>query len=36
MVPFGRYLIFYTVSPESIRVERVLHNARNISGLLNT
>jgi toxin ParE1/3/4 len=36
MVPFGRYLIFYTVSPESIRVERVLHSARNISGLFNT
>jgi toxin ParE1/3/4 len=33
MVPFGRYLIFYTINPESIRVERVLHSARNISGL---
>ncbi|MHB9073683.1 MAG: type II toxin-antitoxin system RelE/ParE family toxin [Desulfobaccales bacterium] len=33
LVPFGRYLIFYTVRPESIRVERVLHSARNISGL---
>jgi toxin ParE1/3/4 len=30
MAPFGHYLIFYTVSAESIRIERVLHGARNI------
>jgi toxin ParE1/3/4 len=30
MVPFGHYLIFYTVSDESIRIERILHGARNI------
>ncbi|MDP2786841.1 MAG: type II toxin-antitoxin system RelE/ParE family toxin [Pseudomonadota bacterium] len=33
MLPFGRYLIFYTVSDNSIRVERVLHSARNLSDL---
>jgi len=30
MVPFGHYLIFYTADAESIRIERVLHGARNI------
>jgi toxin ParE1/3/4 len=30
MAPFGHYLIFYTVSAESIRIESVLHGARNI------
>ena len=30
MAPFGRYLIFYTVGAENIRIERVLHGARNI------
>ena len=30
MVPFGNYLIFYTVGPEEIRVERIIHGARNI------
>jgi toxin ParE1/3/4 len=29
MMPFGHYLIFYTVAAESIRIERVLHGARN-------
>ncbi len=33
MAPFGHYLIFYTVGIESIRIERVLHGARNISVL---
>jgi toxin ParE1/3/4 len=30
MMPFGHYLIFYTVNSENIRIERVLHGARNI------
>ena len=30
MVSFGHYLIFYTVGAESIRIERILHGARNI------
>lgn len=34
MVPFGRYLIFYTVHPKTIRVERILHSARNLIDLL--
>jgi len=33
MMPFGHYLIFYTANVESIRVERVLHGARNIPTL---
>jgi toxin ParE1/3/4 len=33
MVPFGRYLIFYGVYSESIRIERILHGARNIPEL---
>lgn len=33
MASFGRYLIFYTVDAESVRVERVLHGARNIPAL---
>ncbi|MGA2402896.1 MAG: type II toxin-antitoxin system RelE/ParE family toxin [Syntrophobacteraceae bacterium] len=36
MVPFGRYLIFCTVDAESIRIERVLHGARNIPALFDT
>ena len=32
IVPFGRYLIFYTVHEDSdeVRIERVLHSAREI------
>jgi len=30
VVPFGHYLIFYTADAESVRIERVLHGARNI------
>ncbi len=30
MVPFRRYVISYTCDAESIRIERVLHGARNI------
>ena len=33
MEPFGRYLIFYTVGAENIRVERILYGARNIPAL---
>lgn len=33
MVPHGRYLIFYTLFEESLRIERVLHGARDRSGL---
>jgi len=33
MVPFGHFLIFYTVDADSIRIERVLHGARNIPAL---
>jgi len=34
MVPFGRYLIFYTIGAKSIRIERVLHGARKIIPIL--
>lgn len=34
MVPFRRYLIFYTAGIESVRIERILHGARDISNLL--
>jgi len=30
MVVFGRYLIFYSADFESVRIERILHGARNI------
>lgn len=33
MVPFGRYLIFYTVHADHVRVERIIHGARNIPDL---
>lgn len=33
MVPFGRYLIFYTVGAEAVRIERILHGARRLSDL---
>ena len=36
MAAFGLYLIFYTVDAESIRIERVLHGARNIPALFDT
>jgi len=31
MVPFGRYLIFYTVHPNMVRIERILPGARNLT-----
>lgn len=30
IVPFGRYLIFYTVQQDKIRIERILHGSREI------
>lgn len=33
MVPFGRYLIFYTVGTDAVRIERILHGARRLSDL---
>jgi toxin ParE1/3/4 len=30
MVPFGQYLIFYTVQPDEVRIEQILHGARDI------
>ena len=33
MAPFGRYLIFYTTDADLVRIERVLHGARDIPGL---
>jgi toxin ParE1/3/4 len=31
MVPFGRYLLFYTVHPEYVRIERILAGERLLS-----
>jgi toxin ParE1/3/4 len=33
MVPHGRYLIFYSLFDEMVRIERVLHGARDRRGL---
>lgn len=33
MVLHGRYLIFYTAAPKSVRIERILHGARNVPDL---
>ena len=33
LAPFGRYLIFYTVSAEAVRIERILHGARQLQDL---
>lgn len=33
MVTLGRYLIFYTAGDENVRIERILHGARDISAL---
>jgi toxin ParE1/3/4 len=30
MIPHGRYLIFYTVQPEQVRIERILSGFRNL------
>ena len=33
MVPLGRYLTFYTVESEIVRIERILHGARDLADL---
>lgn len=35
-VPFGRYVIFYTTQTDEIRIERVLHGARDIPSVYAT
>jgi toxin ParE1/3/4 len=35
IVPHGRYLIFYQALKDTVRIERILHGARNISALFN-
>jgi toxin ParE1/3/4 len=32
--PHGRYVIFYTPSTQSVRIERILHGARDVEQLL--
>ena len=32
VLPHGRYLIFYRQSPQRLRIERILHGARDIDG----
>jgi toxin ParE1/3/4 len=32
MLPHGRYLIFYREANEGIRIERIMHGARDIGG----
>lgn len=32
MLPHGRYLIFYRQTQRSVRIERVMHSARDIGG----
>lgn len=36
MLPYGRYLIFFSASERGILIERVLHSARNLSPIFNT
>lgn len=33
MIPVGRYLIFYTVKPEEVRIERILSGWRNLGDI---
>lgn len=33
-IPFGAYLIFYRVLAEEIRIERIIHSARNLRAVL--
>jgi toxin ParE1/3/4 len=33
MAPFRRYLVFYAVGADSVRIERILHGARDIPNL---
>ena len=32
MLPYGRYLIFYRTASKGLRIERILHGARDIGG----
>ncbi|PDS65314.1 plasmid stabilization protein [Rhizobium anhuiense] len=32
-VPFRRYVVFYTVSGDDVRVERILHGSRDIAAV---
>ena len=32
-VVHGRYVIFYTLTPHEVRIQRVLHSARNIKAI---
>ncbi len=32
MLPHGRYLSFYRETPKPVRIERVMHGARDIDG----
>ena len=32
-VPFGRYVIFYIIYPDRVRIVRVLHGARNLNAV---
>lgn len=32
-IPFGAYLIFYRLYPDEVRIERILHGARNLNTL---
>lgn len=32
MLPHGRYLVFYRVADGSLRIERIVHGARDIGG----
>ncbi|XAH25012.1 type II toxin-antitoxin system RelE/ParE family toxin [Xylophilus sp. GW821-FHT01B05] len=32
MLPYGRYLIFYREAGTGVRIERILHSARDIGG----
>jgi toxin ParE1/3/4 len=34
MAPLGRYVIFYRVRDDTVRIERVLHGARNLPVVL--
>ena len=36
MATLEKYLIFYTLDNESVRIERILHGAHNILGLFGT
>ena len=32
MLPYGRYLIFYREAGKGLRIERIMHSARDIGG----